>query len=63
MSTEDVDQDTDTISHESAIIDIIPWLPVVSVLLLLLLVSSVYVCWRGTGLWKGGFYLSMIFFS
>ncbi|XP_016390758.1 uncharacterized protein LOC107725867 [Sinocyclocheilus rhinocerous] len=50
FSIEDVDQDTDTISHES---EIVLWLPVVCVLLLLLLVSCVYVCWRGTGLWKG----------
>ncbi len=62
VSTEDVDQDTDTISHDPVISDIVLWLPVICVLLLLLLVSSVYVCWRGTGLWKGGFYLSMIFF-
>ncbi len=61
LSTEDVDQDTDTISHDPVISDIVLWLPVICVLLLLLLVSSVYVCWRGTGLWKGGFFLRMIF--
>ncbi|XP_050953924.1 uncharacterized protein LOC127155622 isoform X1 [Labeo rohita] len=54
VSIEDVDQEvTDTINHDPVIICIIPWLPVVCVLLLLLLVSSVYVCCRGTGLWKG----------
>ncbi|RXN33353.1 hypothetical protein ROHU_004307 [Labeo rohita] len=52
VNIEDVDQH-DTVSHESAIISIILWLPVVCVLLLLLLVSSVYVYWRRTGLWKG----------
>ncbi|KAK2870212.1 hypothetical protein Q8A67_024604 [Cirrhinus molitorella] len=54
MDYEDVDQqDIDTKSLESVLIDIILWLPVISVLLLLLLLSSVYVCWRATGLWKG----------
>ncbi|XP_016395760.1 uncharacterized protein LOC107729640 [Sinocyclocheilus rhinocerous] len=52
VSTEDVDQDTDTSSNDPVIISVIPWLPVVCLLLLLLLLSSVYVCWRGTGLWK-----------
>ncbi|KAL1248510.1 hypothetical protein QQF64_021828 [Cirrhinus molitorella] len=54
VSIEDVDQqDTNNISHKTVIISIILWLPVVCVFLLLLLGLSVYVCWRGTGLWKG----------
>ncbi|XP_048031302.1 uncharacterized protein LOC125258408 [Megalobrama amblycephala] len=54
-SIEDVEQqDTKTIIHESVIMNIFPWLPVVCVLLLLLLMSNVCVCWRATGLQKGG---------
>ncbi|XP_067291512.1 uncharacterized protein [Pseudorasbora parva] len=49
----DVDQQDADISHDPVIISISPWLPVVSVLLLLLLVSSVCVCWRATRLQKG----------
>ncbi|KAK7123578.1 hypothetical protein R3I93_021874 [Phoxinus phoxinus] len=54
VSTGDVDQqDTDILSHDSVILSIGPWLPVVCVLLLLILVSSVCVCWRATRPQKG----------
>ncbi|KAK9953178.1 hypothetical protein ABG768_017196 [Culter alburnus] len=48
----DVDQQDPDISHDAVIISISLFLPVICVLLLLLLVSSVCVCWRATGLQK-----------
>ncbi|KAK9953179.1 hypothetical protein ABG768_017197 [Culter alburnus] len=50
--TED-QQDTEDISHDPVIISISLFLPVICVLLLLLLGSSVCVCQRATGLQKG----------
>ncbi len=67
VSTEDIDQDTETISHDSVISDIKVYTDLLAACRLCASASvsgvkCLFVL-RGTGLWKGGFDLSMIFFT